>query len=202
MRALPFIAACIIAAAPALAADPHAGHGAHHEALDAAAVDHAGSLYHLGSTWTDHRGTSLKLRDFAGHPVVVVMMYGNCNTACPILVQDARRLDAALPPEAREHTRFLLVSFDSVNDTTERLEAYADARGIDDRRWHFVHGDRASVRELAMMVGVRYRDNGDGTFDHSNLITVLDGDGLIAHRVEGLMRPLDEAAAAVTAAAR
>ena len=178
---------------PVFAADPHA----QHRATAAMAADHGDSLFHLDAEWTDHRGDTLALDDLRGHPVILVMFYGNCTTACPILVQDAKRLDAALPDDVRADTRFVLVSFDTVNDTPERLRTVAGSHGIDDARWHFVRGERAQVRALAMLLGVQFHDNGDGTFDHSNLITVLDRDGRITHRVEGLMQPMDAAAAAL-----
>ena len=183
----------LILALSLLAADPHAGH----MQQSAARADHGESLFHLDAVWEDHRGGTLSLADLRGHPVVLVMFYGNCTTACPVLVQDARRLDAVLPADVRADTRFVLVTFDSVNDTPERLGAYAVSHGIDDPRWYFVRGERAQVRALAMLLGVQFRNNGDGTFDHSNLVTVLDGDGRIVHRVEGLMRPMDTAAASL-----
>lgn len=182
--------ALALAAAPAPADDPHAGHGGH-EPVAATEAGHGDSLYHLHDAWRDSRGGTLRLGDLAGGPVVIVMMYGSCTSACPILVNDARRLEAALPPAAREATRFVLVSFDP--DEPAPLKP-AEAR------WHYVMGDRAQVRALAMMLGVRYRDRGDGHFDHSNLITVLDADGRIVHRTEGLMQPVEPAAAAITTA--
>lgn len=194
-------AVLLLACAPAFGDDPHAGHR-NHDAMAAAPVDHAESIYHLEGAWTDHRGTEFTLASLRGGPVVMVMIYGSCTTACPILVQDARRLEAMLADDVRAKTRFVLVSFDPVNDTPEALADYAAGRGLDDSRWRFVRGDRAQIRALAMLLGVRYRDNGDGTFDHSNLVTVLDADGRAVHRIEGLMRPMDAAATAVTAAAR
>ena len=181
---------------PAFAADPHAGH-AQHRATAATAADHGDSLFHLDAEWDDHRGHTLSLGDLRGHPVVLVMFYGNCTTACPILVQDAKRLDAMLPDDVREDTRFVLVSFDTVTDTPDRLRTYAASHAVDDARWYFLSGERAQVRALAMLLGVQFHDTGNGMFDHSNLITVLDRDGRIAHRVEGLMQPMDAAAAAL-----
>ena len=97
----------------------------------------------------------------------------------------------------REDTRFVLVSFDTVTDTPDRLRTYAASHAVDDARWYFLSGERAQVRALAMLLGVQFHDTGNGMFDHSNLITVLDRDGRIAHRVEGLMQPMDAAAAAL-----
>ncbi len=194
-------AALLLACGPVSGDDPHAGHGKH-ETMSAAPVDHAESIYHLDGVWTDHQGDEFTLASLRGGPVVMVMFYGSCKTACPILVHDARRLESLLGDDVRAKTRFVLVSFDPVNDTPETLADYAASHDLDDPRWRFVRGDRAQIRALAMLLGVRYRDNGDGSFDHSNLVTVLDADGRAVNRVEGLMQPMDAAAAAVNAAAR
>lgn len=200
-RATLAVAALLLTCNPVFGDDPHAGHGKH-DAMAAAAVDHEESVYHLEGTWTDHRGVEFTLASLRGGPVVMVMIYGSCTTACPILVHDARRLESLLADDVRAKTRFVLVSFDPVNDTPDVLADYATGHDLDDPRWRFVQGDRAQIRALAMLLGVRFRDNGDGTFDHSNLVTVLDADGRAVNRVEGLMRPMDAAAAAVAAAAR
>ena len=60
----------------------------------AARADHGESLFHLDAVWEDHRGGTLSLADLRGHPVVLVMFYGNCTTACPIL-SGHRTLDMA-----------------------------------------------------------------------------------------------------------
>jgi len=48
-----------------------------------------------------------------------------------------------------------------------------------------------------MMLGVQYCEKSDGHFAHSNLITVLDKQGRVAIRVEGLNQPMDEAAGTI-----
>lgn len=193
----------VLLSSPAVAQDPQGGHDHHnHRALAADPVDANGSLYALGREWTDQDGRTLRLADLAGTPSIVVMFYGNCTTACPILLHDATRLEAALPEAVRARTNVLAVSFDTATDTPDVLAAYARERDLDRDRWRFLHADRAQVRELAMLLGVRYRDNGDGTFAHTNLVTVLDPEGRIVHRVEGLIRPMEAAAASLAEAAR
>ena len=58
------------------------------------------------------------------------------------------------------------------------------------------------MRELAALLGVKYKQEADGAFSHSNLITILNPQGEIVHQRTGLQSGLDEAAAAVAAAAR
>ena len=184
-------------------APSHADHaGEHPTALPADGPLPGESLYHLDASWTDHRGEELVLSELRGHPVVIVMLYASCESACPILVRDALSLDEALPEAARAETRFLMVTFDTERDAPERLAAYVEENGLEDPRWRFAVGDASSTRALAAMLGVRYRPAGNGMFSHSNLITVLDEGGVPARQVEGLGRPSDPLVDAIVAARR
>jgi len=47
------------------------------------------------------------------------------------------------------------------------------------------------------MLGVKYQKDSSGNFAHSNLISVLDAEGNVVKRVEGLNQPMDEAASVI-----
>jgi protein SCO1 len=196
------------AAVPAQDAHEHAGHD--HASEAHAGHDHAAplaadaplpgaSLLHLDDVWTDHRGNAVRLADGRGHPTVVVLFYGTCISACPVLLRDAELIEAALPDDVRDATRFLMVTFDPERDTPERLAAYAAEKGLDRERWSFLTADERAVRRLAAALGVRYRPDGQGGFAHTNLITVLDAGGVPVARLEGLGLGPDAAVAALTA---
>jgi len=53
------------------------------------------------------------------------------------------------------------------------------------------------VRELAALLGVKYKQETDGAFSHSNLVTILNPAGEIVHQRTGLKGGLDEATAAL-----
>jgi protein SCO1/2 len=91
----------------------------------------------------------------------------------------------------------LAVSFDTDNDSPEVLKNYAEYEQLDLPEWHFVTGKQTDIRSLAMMLGVKYQKTSDGHFAHSNLVTVLDAEGKIVKRVEGLNQPMEEAARVV-----
>lgn len=183
---IPFILAFSLLAAPALAADSHA----HHTPMHAGEVTPGHSLFHLSSEWTTQEGRSFRLSELRGRPTVITMIYGSCNTACPVLVNDARRVDRAARKRGKD-LQVVVVSFDPLRDTPERLSEYADNHGANSNDWRFLHGSAGDIRTLAALLGVRYRDNGDGSFDHSNLVTLLDAEGRIAGRIEGLAQPVD-----------
>jgi protein SCO1/2 len=130
------------------------------------------------------------------------MVYTSCTTACPLILANLKLVESALSPEARERVWYPIASFDSERDHPETLKKFAAARDLDPSRWRLYHGDRAAVRELAMMLGIRYKRNAHGDFDHSNVITILDGDGVIRHQQVGLAPVSTEVAALLEGLAR
>ncbi|WP_341937237.1 SCO family protein [Marinimicrobium sp. C2-29] len=176
-----------------MAADhPQGDHHGHHHTqtpLPMASGVSGESLHQLDIQWQTHRGEALTLGDLAGRNVIVTMIYASCNTACPVLVQDVRRVYQALDAERRERTDLLVVSFDSERDTPERLQRYAEGVGAVGPEWHFATASASDVRTLAALLGVRYRKNPQGGYDHSNLVAVLSPEGELVHRLEGLNQP-------------
>jgi len=161
----------------------HDDHGSHNTPLPLTSVA-TDSLYHLSATWTDQHGHPVRLADFRGRPVMITMFYGNCTSACPLLLHRARTLqsDLGVPMPV------LAVSFDPESDTPEAMRTYAAQRGYADGTlgaWSFLSGSPNVIRTLATMLGVQYQRRGDGHFDHSNLIAVLDADGVVRVRTEG-----------------
>ena len=123
------------------------------------------------------------------------MFFASCGYACPLTVTHLQALQARLPAGAKD-TAFVLVSFDLARDTTEVLARYRRDRQLDGA-WTLLRGNDESVRELAALLGVNYKREADGGFAHSNLFTILNREGEIAHVRTGLQGGLDEAVAAL-----
>jgi protein SCO1/2 len=157
------------------------------------------SIYQVDGAWTDDAGHEMTLASLRGQPVVLAMFFAHCEYACPILVHDMKQMREALPPEARARTRFVLVSFDPDRDTPAALHAYRE-RALLDAGWTLLHGDPATVQELAMLLDVKFKQDANGQFSHSNLITVLNAEGEIVHQRSGLQGDVTAAARAVVSA--
>lgn len=188
-RMLPILAialAVLPGAARAKDEPPHTHGGQASLDVDRPAPLSGSSIYQAGSEWTDMNGSRVRLRSLQGRPVALAMVYTNCTTACPLILANLQLIESALSAEARERVWFALASFDSERDRPEVLKKFAVAHELDPSRWRLFYGDRAAVRELAMMLGVRYKRNAGGDFDHSNVITILDRDGVIRHQQVGL----------------
>lgn len=171
------------------------------EPLAAAAPLTDRSLYQLDATWTDDSGQNVSLTALRGQNVVLAMFFASCEYACPVLVSDMQRLRALLPESARATTRFVLVTFDTARDTAAVLKAYRERSALD-QAWTLLRGDDNAVQELAMLLGVKFKQDARGQFAHSNLITILNTEGEVVHQHSGLMGDVSEAAKAAAVAAR
>ena len=169
------------------------GHAAHSELPPGDFVED--SIFHLESEWVDADGGKRTLaRALGGRPAVAAMVYTTCEHACPVIVSDMLKIRGALG-EAGAGARFVLFSFDPERDTPDRMRDY---RGGNKKltRWSILApSDPGAERELAAALGVRFKPIPGGDFAHSNIIFILDSQGVPRHRQVGLMQAPDESAA-------
>lgn len=161
----------------------------------------AASLYQAEGSFTTDAGTPFHLASLRGHPVALAMFFSSCAYACPATVADLATIRNQLPAAERAHTRIVMVSFDPERDTVETLHRFRDSRDLDEN-WFLLRGGDDAVRELAALLGVKFKRESNGSFAHSNLITILSPEGEIVHRRAGLKGGLPEASAALLATAR
>lgn len=144
------------------------------------------SLFQLDSQWTSDQGRVIRLANLQGRPQLVAMIFTSCEFACPIIVNDMKRLAAALPPEIRGQVNLTLISFDHERDTPEKLLAFRKRMGLPMAGWTLLRGEADDVRELAALLGVNYRKDARGQYAHSNVITLLNENGEIVAQESGL----------------
>ena len=164
--------------------------------VEAAAPFTSDSLYQLEAAFTDDTGRPYSLGELRGRPVALNLFFASCGYACPLTVTDLLAIQSNLPAELRARTAFVLVSFDTARDTTAILAQYRAQRQLD-ANWIILRGSDDAVRELAALIGVKYKQEADGSFAHSNLVTILNAQGEIVHQRQGLKGGLEEAAAAL-----
>jgi protein SCO1/2 len=144
------------------------------------------SVYRLPMTLSDQDGRQVALATLRGQPVLVAMFYTSCDNVCPMIAIHLRRIERELPDAERARLRVLMVSFDPARDTTAALHAFAETHRADPARWVVARADENDVRDLAAVLGIRYRELGDGVYNHSSTITLLDADGVIRARTSDL----------------
>ncbi len=154
------------------------------------------SLYQLNSAWTNDAGGSVALTTLRGRPVLIAMFFASCEYACPVLVNDLKRLEAALPEDVRGNVQLVLVTFDTKRDTPPALRAFRERMELGPQ-WTLLTSTPSAVQELAMLLGVKFKQDSRGQFAHSNLITVLNAEGEIVHQHAGLQGDVSTAAKVV-----
>lgn len=147
------------------------------------------SMYQLDGAFTDQDGNSVSLGVFRGQPVLIGMVYASCPSACPLLITRLKKVLAELPEKARSEVKVVLVSLDPKRDTPEKLTELAKLHKLDGAQWRMLRSDDATMREVAAVLGVRFRDDGNGLISHTSNIAVLDRDGIIVLQTEKLAPP-------------
>ena len=140
------------------------------------------SVYDLDSRWRDQRGAARPLSSLRGRPQVVAMIYTHCSTTCPFTVAEMKRIERESPRDVG----FVLVSLDPARDDPARLATFASERGLDASRWTLLDGSDDDVRELATVLGVRYRRLSPDELAHSNALTLLGPEGAVVYQHAGL----------------
>jgi protein SCO1/2 len=148
-------------------------------ALPCAAQLPATSLYQLPVPLTDSAGRHFDWRELAGRPALVTMFYGDCNAACPIIIENLRRTVAELKlkPGQRALT-VLMVSLDPLHDSPASLADLANKNQLDPTVFRLaVALDETRTRTMAAALQVKYRSMEGGAINHTTRISLLDAGG-------------------------
>lgn len=144
------------------------------------------SVYQLTGLFKDQTGIEAHLDTARGHPMLMSMFYTSCTDACPLLIAELRRIEATLSPALREDVRVVLVSLDPERDTPSAIRRLADSHRLDGARWRLLTGTDDTIREVAAVLGVKFRRLSNGMINHSSVVAVLDRRGVIQSRTEGI----------------
>ncbi len=147
--------------------------------------DEKASIYLASGKWTNQNGKPFELKDLKGKVPVVAMVFTSCGYSCPRMVDALKNIEKQVPATKKDDVVFVLVSFDSAKDTPEVLKAFAKEKALG-KNWILLHGEDADIRELSMLLDVKYEKQPNGLFAHSNVINLLNRAGAISARVEGL----------------
>ncbi len=130
-------------------------------------------------------GSSVRLADFLGQPLVLNFVYTSCSHICPTTTRNV----AAAVGKAREALgadsfHVLTVGFDTRVDTPDRMAFFGVQQSIDDPGWTVASMTEPAVRELAEDVGFSWRPV-TGGFDHLVQTTIIDAGGRVYRQVYG-----------------
>ncbi len=144
------------------------------------------SIFNLKSVWKTEENKEIQLEELKGKTVVMVMIYTTCQAACPRLVADMRNISSKIPKAQKNEIQYVLVSISPETDTPVVLKAFAIENKMDGTEWTFLQGTTDTVRELANVLAVKYKEISPIDFSHSNIISVFNPGGDLVHQQEGL----------------
>jgi protein SCO1/2 len=142
------------------------------------------SLYQVDTPWLNQRGEAVELSEMAGRIQLLAMTYTSCEVSCPVIVADLKRIEATLAEDGVE-AGLVLLSLDPERDSPSTMAAFAERSRLSDS-WTLLTAPADDVREMAALLGVRYREMQNGEFAHTNMISVLDPEGVLVHQQKGL----------------
>ncbi len=147
----------------------------------------------LDLAFRDESGNRVALRQyFRQKPVVLAFVYYTCPMLCTEVLNGLLRAMRAVTLDAGRDYEVVTVSIDP-RDTPELAAAkkasyvqkYGRASGA--AGWHFLTGEKSSVRALAATAGFRFKwDERSGQFAHASGIMVLTPGGRLSRYLYGL----------------
>ncbi len=144
------------------------------------------SIYQLDLPLTDSTGRTADWDQLRGKPRLVSMFYTSCQYICPLIVESGKAVERQLTPAQRAKLGVALISMDPARDTPAALRKVATDRKIDGGRWLLASPRQADVRQVAAVLGIRYRQLADGEFNHTSALVLVDANGRILARTETL----------------
>ena len=145
------------------------------------------SIYQVGGEWQNRDARLVGLNELVVKRQVITMIYTHCEHVCPVIVASMKLIEQSLPAPVLAETGFVLVSFTPETDTPEVMKDFADKNNLDPDKWTLLRGTDDQVRQMAMVLGVKYQVLEDNEVNHSNLITVLDSEGRLSYQGSGAM---------------
>jgi protein SCO1/2 len=136
--------------------------------------------------FTDRLNRSVNLRDYAGKPLVISMIFTSCHHVCPMTTRNLDdAVNAAREALGEDSFEVITIGFDSARDTPAAMRAFARQQGVDTKGWKFLSGSPESVAALSDELGFISFASPRG-FDHINQTTIIDGSGTVYSQVYGV----------------
>jgi protein SCO1/2 len=191
MRRVLALVAVAALAAPATRAEDRGGERP--AALrDVAFAQRLGERIPLDVPFRDETGAVVRLRDYAGKPLLLVPAYYSCPMLCTLVLNGVVSALRALPFDAGDAFTVVTFSFDPADGPEAAAAKKATVVGEYRRRgaesgWHFLTGDAASIRALTGAIGFHATlDETSRQYAHASGLVLVTPHGRIARYFFGV----------------
>ncbi|MFD0715241.1 SCO family protein [Paenibacillus sp. GCM10027626] len=140
---------------------------------------------------TDLDNNPVKFSDSNGKVRVIYFYFANCPDICPPTTFLMSQLQEELKKDGSfgKDVEFISITFDPERDTPEAIRKFIEKipGDIDQSGWKFLRGTDYKQTEQLMKdnFNLGLRNNEDGTFLHSDIITFVDREGNIRKQMTG-----------------
>ena len=114
------------------------------------------TIYDQNADWLDDHGSTVRLDQWRGTPVIIAMAYTECTRICNATLH---RLEEAQALADKRNTKidFIVVSFDPSVDNPLSWTYYRKQHRLEHRdNWHFLTGSAAATKRLANQLGIEF----------------------------------------------
>lgn len=135
---------------------------------------------------TNQNGKIITQKDYADHIYVADFFFTTCPSICPIMTSNMGKLQQYFQKD--DHVKLLSFSVTPAIDSVEQLKKYAIEKGVDDRKWNLLTGDKKQIYSLARKSYFVVKNDGDGgPFDmiHTENFVLVDPDRRIRGYYDG-----------------
>jgi len=144
-----------------------------------------GSIYTMDMTLENQNAQKIQWGSLRGKVQVMAMVFTHCGATCPRITQDIKAVENLVPSSDKNSVGYTLISFDVKRDTAASLMAFYNEMGLDPN-WQLLHGSEENVQTIANLFDVKFKQMADGSFSHESAILVIDRNGQIVLRQEGV----------------
>lgn len=144
------------------------------------------SIYNLNSKLISYNGEVLNLSNFSGKIQVFSMIYTRCKTVCPVIISNMKSIEKLLPEELKGYVNFFLISLDPDRDSVYVLNKFFIEKKFNKDTWNLCKTDKNETLRIALTTGIKYKKEKNNEYTHSNVIVILDKDGVIKLHHPGL----------------
>ena len=124
----------------------------------------------------DQEGAAVSQVNFANKIYVTEFFFATCQSICPIMNDNMKKLYGVYKGENR--IKFLSHTVKPEEDTIQALKVYAKTLGINDNfKWHFVTGNKKELYEIARKGYLVNNEEGSGDADdfiHTQFFVLVD----------------------------
>ncbi|WP_420571468.1 SCO family protein [Kordia sp.] len=134
------------------------------------------SKYHKINNFSlvNQNGKTVTQKDYEGKIYVADFFFTTCQTICPIMTKNMTEIQKAILDD--DDIMLLSHSVTPEIDTVAQLKRYAIEKGVNDKKWNLVTGDKKQIYDLARKsyLAVKSDGNDDYGMVHTENFMLID----------------------------